>query len=272
MSNQVTFKISTFWQKCLIIFLVSGIATFFASQTSYVKSLKLNHFLEHASPLPSSSGDSLNINTTALDVGSSPTTANPIVSCGPGVHSGQYIKDKQSVCKNYVDCGLNNNTTWTLMLNDTCNKKHSAETTNTPQSKLNVPLSSSHNFTISCTTKYGVYTEYGSTLAEANKYCDDLKAQAQQLSDSYSSIYTSSPTPAQSNSTNVPTSTIRDSNDSVCAQIRQEWNDKKAQIGPLDSTNQNYSSSSDMMADYYNSKSFYQQKYSQAGCSGNIPN
>jgi hypothetical protein len=58
-----------------------------------------------------------------------PTTApvyvdpDPIVNCGPGQNSGQYVKDKQSNCKNYVDCGFSNNV-WTLMLSSECDKKH----------------------------------------------------------------------------------------------------------------------------------------------------
>lgn len=70
---------------------------------------------------PSTSATSLNKNVQQ--------TQDPVVNCGPGEHSKQYVKDKQSNCKNYVDCGLNGNTTWSLMLNTECNKKHTEENT-----------------------------------------------------------------------------------------------------------------------------------------------
>lgn len=55
---------------------------------------------------------------------------DPIVDCGPGKYSGQYVKDKRSNCQNYVDCGLNNDTIWTLMLKTECDKKHAEQTAN----------------------------------------------------------------------------------------------------------------------------------------------
>lgn len=48
---------------------------------------------------------------------------DPIVNCGPGQNSGQYVKDRRSNCINYVDCGFANNV-WTLMLKSECDEKH----------------------------------------------------------------------------------------------------------------------------------------------------
>src|SRR3989344_5960102 len=45
---------------------------------------------------------------------------DPIVNCGPGENSGQYVEDRRSNCKNYTDCGLNNNTVWIMMLKADC--------------------------------------------------------------------------------------------------------------------------------------------------------
>lgn len=52
---------------------------------------------------------------------------DPIVNCGPGVISKQYVKVKSSQCKNYVDCGLNNNTTYNLILKTECDRLHAEE-------------------------------------------------------------------------------------------------------------------------------------------------
>jgi len=73
-------------------------------------------------PLPSYSPTSppLPTKTTYVD-------PDPIINCGPGQNSKQYVKDRSSNCKNYVDCGLSGNTVWTLMLNTECNKKHAEE-------------------------------------------------------------------------------------------------------------------------------------------------
>ena len=53
--------------------------------------------------------------------------ADPIVNCGPGSTSKQYVKDRSSNCPNYVDCGLNNNSVYTMMLKTECAKKHAEE-------------------------------------------------------------------------------------------------------------------------------------------------
>lgn len=46
---------------------------------------------------------------------------NPITNCGPGQNSGQYVKDKQSNCKNYVDCQIG--TTWKLLTREKCTQE-----------------------------------------------------------------------------------------------------------------------------------------------------
>ncbi len=54
--------------------------------------------------------------------------SDSIIDCGPGVNSKQYVKDKSSECKNYIDCGLYDSTNkviWTLMLKSECDKKQS---------------------------------------------------------------------------------------------------------------------------------------------------
>lgn len=120
---------------------------------------------------------------------------DPIVNCGPGVNSKQYIKDKQSNCKNYVDCGLNNNTTWTLILKTECDKKHAEAnqntTTNTTTTSTYTPptyytctLCYHYSTGDQCTT----YTSLVKTKAE----CDSEQTKI----DSYGSSYTvSNPTP-----------------------------------------------------------------------------
>lgn len=96
----------------------------------------------------------------------SPTTSNtyydpdPIVNCGPGQISKQYVKDRSSNCKNYTDCGLNNNTLYTLMLISECEKKHAE--------------SSSNNQTKSTTTNNGSNRTavYVSSVAGGLLYCN----------------------------------------------------------------------------------------------------
>lgn len=45
---------------------------------------------------------------------------DPIINCGPGVKSGQVVKVKSSECKNYIDCGLDNNTQYFLITKAQC--------------------------------------------------------------------------------------------------------------------------------------------------------
>lgn len=67
---------------------------------------------------------------------------DPKVDCGPGVNSGQYIKDKHSNCHNYVDCNMGNNV-YSLMLKTECDSKqtqlnqNSNKTTQYPPCTLN---------------------------------------------------------------------------------------------------------------------------------------
>jgi hypothetical protein len=96
-----------------------------------------NEFLSPAlnllSPTPISTTISTpNISQTPIPtipvIPTSQTTAyvdsDPIVNCGPGQISKQYVKDRSSKCVNYVDCGLNGNSVYTLMLKTECDKKH----------------------------------------------------------------------------------------------------------------------------------------------------
>lgn len=53
--------------------------------------------------------------------------SDPIVNCGPGINSKQYVKDRSSNCKNYTDCGLNGNTVYTMMLKAECTQKQAEE-------------------------------------------------------------------------------------------------------------------------------------------------
>ncbi|MFC1625241.1 hypothetical protein ACFL15_02620 [Patescibacteria group bacterium] len=82
---------------------------------------------------------------TPISVPKVTSNPDPIVDCGPGVNSGQYVKDKASNCKNYVDCGLNNNTVWTMMLKSECEQKQANEN------------NGKSNSTIKCELSYGTY-------------------------------------------------------------------------------------------------------------------
>jgi len=78
------------------------------------------------------------IGTTEILLATTPTLApkpviptyyvdpDPVISCGPGQNSGQYVKDKRSNCINYVDCELNNNT-YSLMLKSECDTRHAED-------------------------------------------------------------------------------------------------------------------------------------------------
>ena len=106
---------------------------------------------------------------------------DPIVSCGPGANSGQYVKDKSSNCKNYVDCGLNNNTVWTMMLKSTCDSKHAEQSANSGNKNTQVqnrPPSGSNYITIPCSTVFGANFGYGLNQGEAESNCRDIQARA----------------------------------------------------------------------------------------------
>lgn len=84
------------------------------------------------SPMPTTLSTSTPV---ATSVGKKIVVNNdPIVNCGPGQTSKQYVKDKASNCKKYVDCGLNNNTVYTMMLKTECDKKHAEANQNNTNS------------------------------------------------------------------------------------------------------------------------------------------
>jgi hypothetical protein len=134
---------------------------------------------------------------------------DPIVNCGPGVNSKQTVRDKQSNCKNYVDCGLydaKGNIGWTMILKSECDKKHAEvnNKNNPPLSWSNIPQSTYRTVSIPCTTVYGNYTSYGGSYEEAQKYCSDLQAEGLRLKaqneQSLNQYTYSSPTPTNNQS------------------------------------------------------------------------
>src|SRR3990167_5154622 len=103
-----------------------GLMAFIFVGTEVYKSSNVKN--TNTTPLNQTESKSLNISSP--NVSPSPkAVSDPIVNCGPGVNSGQYVKDKQSNCKNYVDCGINvgSTVTWTMMLKSECDKKHAGE-------------------------------------------------------------------------------------------------------------------------------------------------
>lgn len=130
---------------------------------------------------------------------------DPIVNCGPGEHSRQYVKDNSSNCKNYVDCGLSNDTVWTMMIKSECDKKHAEEASkynqstqqNTGSSKKIPVFLSYWNSTVYCSPEnVGAAYSINSTL-EGNKAKDQQNYQAcvsnfQQTNSCYNSCKTSS--------------------------------------------------------------------------------
>ena len=111
-----------------------GLMAFIFVGTEVYKSSNVKN--TNTTPLNQTESKSLNISSP--NVSPSPkAVSDPIVNCGPGVNSGQYVKDKQSVCKNYVDCGLNGNTVWTMMLKSECDKKQ-AEANSKPNNNTNI--------------------------------------------------------------------------------------------------------------------------------------
>lgn len=102
---------------CLGLTVVIGLTIFLLS----------NRYLEQKKFVLGSTSTSTHLPYSTSTPIFSPKTyveTDPIVNCGPGVNSKQYIRDRTSNCKNYVDCGLNNNTVWVLMLKSECDKKH----------------------------------------------------------------------------------------------------------------------------------------------------
>lgn len=126
-----------------------------------------NRFLvpqDDALPASSPSGNPLPIPTDSTSPTLKPmyTDPDPVINCGPGQNSKQYIKDRSSNCKNYVDCGFNNNT-WTLMLKTECDKKHAEE-----NSKSNSNITNTYSSPSNTSNKAAIYiTSLKSTL-----YCN----------------------------------------------------------------------------------------------------
>ncbi len=132
---------------------------------------------------------------------------DPIVDCGPGQNSGQYIKDKQSNCKNYIDCGFLGNV-WKLEPVDVCKKLQKQET-----DKINSYNQPIQKITLNCIIDGQNYVEYGSTTEQAQKYCDDLKA--------YGKTITPSVAPANTTNNGLPSVDVAAWN-SKCRQTYQD--------------------------------------------------
>ncbi len=164
--NNKQFELKSLFQKdillmgCIIILLIIIMYLFGKSQsfilgTNQVQRLTPTIALPTETPMPKSP---------------TPNSANvdpdPVVNCGPGVNSKQYVKDRASNCKNYVDCGLSGNTVYTLMLNTECEKKHAEE--NSKKNANNYPPCTV-NWKYSGTTTYNNLTirqcEYYQNLA-----------------------------------------------------------------------------------------------------------
>lgn len=143
-----------------ILILLVFVGMLIGQKTGLIAGLKdTKHTVFNPSPfvLPS------NQSTPQISIKSA--NPDPIVNCGPGRTSGQYVKDKQSRCKDYVDCGLNGNTVWTMMLKSECDKKHAEQVAKNNQAKG----SSNSGPTIKCSLSYG-------TFDLTQKNCDWLKA------------------------------------------------------------------------------------------------
>lgn len=124
---------------------------------------------------------------------------DPIINCGPGIHSKQYVKDKASNCKNYVDCGLNNNTVWTMMLKSDCDKKHAMTNTNNIYSntsnKTYTHTPPSYYICTLCYPALGTCTTYN-YLYETKSECDaeQLRINSMGGSTNYNTYATPQPT------------------------------------------------------------------------------
>lgn len=123
---------------CSILVILLGTAGYLGYKERQLKGSTLG-IKSTISSTPTSTTTSTSTSTTT----STPKPyddSDPIVNCGPGVNSKQYVKDRASNCKNYVDCGLNNNTMWSLMLKTECNKKHEeSQLTNNKDTTNNYP-------------------------------------------------------------------------------------------------------------------------------------
>lgn len=124
------------------------------------------------SPKPTSTPEPKAVKTTDLD---------PITNCGPGQYSKQYIRDKSSNCKNYVDCGLQNNTVYTLMLKAECDKRQAANsrTTTTYQTTTYTPCRLCYHYTSG--DKCVNYDH----LVKTNVECEEQQAKINSYGNSY---------------------------------------------------------------------------------------
>ena len=185
------FSSSRFWTRLIWTYTLALIIVFISVQSGMFKE---NSLFSNSSP----SSETLNINTSNTPPISSPYLSpnlktptkayvdpDPIVNCGPGQNSKQYIKDKQSNCINYVDCGFLNGT-WALMLKNECNKKQSAEYQN---KLLQLSTNSVGSVSISCATEYGTYTYSGNTYEDAQRQCSQLQADTRQWKANSDTLY-----------------------------------------------------------------------------------
>lgn len=123
-------EIKSFFQKdklligCIILLLLTVMYFFGKSQSLFLGSTQIQEPIPTVA-IPTPTKTPLLESPTPISTYIDP---DPIVNCGPGVNSKQYVKDRQSNCKNYIDCGLNGNTVYTMMLKTECDKKQVEET------------------------------------------------------------------------------------------------------------------------------------------------
>ncbi len=85
--------------------------------------------------------------------------SDPIVDCGPGQNSGQYVKDKKSNCGNYVDCGFQDGS-WRMMLKSECDAKHALESSsNNTNNEKSYPGCTINYSQLGAITYYDIPTE-----------------------------------------------------------------------------------------------------------------
>lgn len=186
-------------------------------------------------------------------------TTDEMVNCQINASCGGGTKRmKKSECDNSICCLIDQKCGGPrLMSKSDCNKFYcpSSNSYNTGTSTSNYPP---------CVVYYPVlgYSQTYSYISPetCKTWQDNAKA------GSKTTVPTIAPAPTFQP---IPTSpSYRDYNDPLCQSIRSEWEQVKATIGPLDSSNQNYSSSADMMKDYLYWKDLYNSKYKSNLCSG----
>jgi hypothetical protein len=145
-----------------IVFLLTVINPLYIAQTAKSGNVTQKSINDISPIISPSTDDYTHSNTVeAAPTGQTQTyqqtaDSDPVVECGPGENSGQYVKDKSSNCKKYVDCGLNNNTNWSMMLKSECDAKHSQQ--------------SSTNTSNTTSTTYPACTIYYSQLGPVTYY------------------------------------------------------------------------------------------------------